>query len=161
MFRFWYRYVFSNRTLIETGAMQAVWSKRIETDYNHYMGLVFEKVCADYLYSKNAKGELPFLFTTLGRWWGTNPSTHSQVEIDLIANEGKNYLICECKWKNEKLDLSVLSDLKEKADIFNKNRINTWFILFSKSGFTDTVQKEAEHDNHILLIDLTQLMDFN
>ena len=28
MFRFWYRYVFANRTLIETGAQQAVWLKK-------------------------------------------------------------------------------------------------------------------------------------
>lgn len=69
MFRFWYRYVFANRTLIETGAQEAVWLKRIEPDYNNYMGLVFEKVCADYLIWKNARGELPVLFTSIGRWW--------------------------------------------------------------------------------------------
>ena len=45
MFRFWYRYVFANRTLIETGAQQAVWEKRIMPDYYSYMDLVFEKVC--------------------------------------------------------------------------------------------------------------------
>ena len=37
MFRFWYRYVFTNRTLIETGASEAVWLKRIRPDYSHYM----------------------------------------------------------------------------------------------------------------------------
>ena len=68
MFRFWYRYVFVNRTLIETGAQQAVWLKRIEPDYDNYMGLVFEKVCMDYLSVKNARGELPILFTRIGRW---------------------------------------------------------------------------------------------
>lgn len=52
MFRFWYRYVFTNRTLIETGASEAVWKRRIESDYNHYMGLVFEKICQDYMMEK-------------------------------------------------------------------------------------------------------------
>ena len=37
MFRFWYRYVFTNRTLIETGANQAVWAKKIAPDYSNYM----------------------------------------------------------------------------------------------------------------------------
>lgn len=159
MFRFWYRYVFANRTLIETGARQAVWSKRIESDYNNYMGLVFEKVCADYLSGQNAKGELPFLFTSIGRWWGTNPATRNQVEIDLIANDGKDYLICECKWCNEKLDLAVLQDLKEKADIFTENREHTWFVLFSKSGFTEAVVNEAEKNDNIILVDMGQLLD--
>ena len=160
MFRFWYRYVFANRTLIETGAQQALWTKRIEPDYNSYMGLVFEKVCTDYLSVKNAKGELPILFTSIGRWWGTNPATHVQEEIDLIANDGKDYIFGECKWRNEKLDLSVLRELKNKADIYSKNRKRTYYVLFSKSGFTDAVINEANSDNSIMPIELSELMNF-
>lgn len=160
MFRFWYRYFFANRTLIETGAQQAVWLKKIEPDYNGYMGLVFEKVCADYLSDKNAKGELPILFTSIGRWWGTNPVTHGQEEIDLVANDRKDYIFGECKWRNEKLDLSVLRELKTKADIFSKNRNNTYYFLFSKSGFTDAVKNEVKADNSVILVDLSDIMNF-
>ena len=156
MFRFWYRYVFANRTLIETGAREAVWLKKINPDYNNYMGTVFEKICMDYLTEQNAKGELPFLFTSIGRWWGTNPATRNQVEIDIIANDGKDYLIGECKWRNEKLDLAVLCGLEEKADIFNKNRSNTWFVLFSKSGFTEDVIEESVKNDRIILVDMKQ-----
>lgn len=159
MFRFWYRYVFTNRTLIETGAREAVWMKRIEPDYSNYMGLVFEKVCMDYLIAQNVKGELPILFTSIGRWWGTNPVTRNQVEIDLVANDGSDYLIGECKWRNEKLDLAVLHELQEKADIFNKKRTDTWFVLFSKSGFTQAVIDEAGKNKNIILIDIKKLME--
>lgn len=158
MFRFWYRYVFANRTLIETGAHQAVWLKRIEPDYNGYMGLVFEKVCADYLCAKNAKGELPILFTSIGRWWGTNPATHGQEEIDLIACDRNDYIFGECKWRNEKLDISVLHELKAKADVFSKKRNSTYYALFSKSGFTEAVINEAKSDYNIILVDLNEIM---
>lgn len=124
------------------------------------MGLVFEKVCMDYLTAKNAKGELPILFTSIGRWWGTNPSTHGQEEIDLIAKDGKDYIFGECKWKNEKLDLAVLRELKEKSNIFSKDRNHTYYALFSKSGFTDAVINEAKADNSIMLVDLKELMKF-
>ena len=160
MFRFWYRYVFANRTLIETGANQAVWKKKIEPDYNNYMGVVFERVCTDYLIEQNAKCNLPFLFTSIGRWWGTNPSTRSQVEIDLIASDGRDYLIGECKWRNEKLDLSVLEGLKEKANVFKKKRENTWYVLFSKSGFTDAVKEEAENHEDIILVDIQKILHY-
>ena len=160
MFRFWYRYVFANRTLIETGAQKVVWEKRIEPDYNSYMGLVFEKVCTDYLSVKNSKGELPILFTSIGRWWGTNPVTHGQEEIDLVANDGKDYIFGECKWRNEKLDISVLNGLKEKADIFSKNRANTYYMLFSKTGFTDSLTDKAKSDSSIILVDLNEIMNF-
>ena len=112
------------------------------------MGLTFEKICTDYLYSQNAKGELPFLFTAIGRWWGTNPRTHEQ----------NDYLIGECKWRNEKLDIGVLNSLKEKADIFCQKREHTWFVLFSKSGFTKAVLEEAEKAEDIMLVDLEQLI---
>lgn len=158
MFRFWYRYVFANRTLIETGAQEAVWKKHIEPSYNEYMGIVFEKICRDYLLIQNTRGNLPILFTTIGRWWGSHPVHHNQIEIDLVAKEGKDYLICECKWRNEKLDLPVLNSLREKADAFNKNRDNTWFILFSKSGFTTAVHDEAEKDRHIILAGMKNII---
>jgi len=132
MFRFWYRYVFSNRSLVETGGRVAIWKNKIEPTYNEYMGLAFEKICQEYLLTKNVMDELPLLFTSIGRWWGTDPVSHSQVEIDLVANDGKDYLICECKWRNEKLDLAVLNKLREKADIFTKKREKTWFIFFEE-----------------------------
>lgn len=158
MFRFWYRYVFANRTLIETGAGQAVWTKKILPDYSHYMGLVFEKVCIDYLSTQNASGNLPILFANIGRWWGTDSRTRSQVEIDIVASDGDDYIVGECKWRNEKLDMPVLTALEAKVDVFQKKRDNTWYALFSKSGFTDAVIEEAKKNDQLILVDLQQLV---
>jgi hypothetical protein len=157
MFRFWYRYVSNNITLIETDASEIVWSRKIETDYNNYMGHVFEKVCKEYLLRRNSKGELPILFTNIGRWWGTDSKTKSQVEIDIVAQDGKDYLFGECKWRNEKIDYSVLEQLRLKADIFNSKRDNTYFALFSKRGFSDAVLSEAAKNENILLYSLGDL----
>ncbi|MCC8139591.1 MAG: ATP-binding protein, partial [Lachnospiraceae bacterium] len=57
MFRFWYRYVSGNKTLLETDAMELVWKRKIEPDYSRYMGLVFEQVCREDLLRKNSLGE--------------------------------------------------------------------------------------------------------
>ena len=157
MFRFWYRYVFANRTLLETGAADIVWKQKIAPDYSAYMGLVFEQVCRDYLLEQNAQGKLPFLFTAIGRWWGSDPKTRKAIEIDLIASDGKSYLFSECKWRNEQTDLSVLMGLQEKADVFCPKRGKTWFALFSKSGFTSAVREEATQRKDIILIDLNEL----
>jgi AAA+ ATPase superfamily predicted ATPase len=157
MFRFWYRFVYSNKTLIETGSYEVLWEKKILPFYNDYMGLVFERVCKEYLLRQNSLGNLPILFTKIGRWWGSNENKE-QIEIDIIANDNKDYLFCECKWKNELLDLSVLKNLKEKADVFSKKRNQTYFVLFSKSGFTKALKNEAYNGNNILLIDLKKLI---
>ena len=159
MFRFWYRYVFANRTLLETGAAEVVWERKIESDYSNYMGTVFERICREFLLEKNARGELPVLFTSIGRWWGTDPVTHKQEEIDLVAGDGEEFLFGECKWRNEKADISVLRNLQRKADIFRKNRAKTCYALFSKGGFTEEVYAEQEKMEGILLFDLENLFD--
>lgn len=159
MFRFWYRYVFSNRTLLETGAQETVWKRRIEPDYSNYMGLVFEKICKDYLYRKNSCGELPILFTSIGRWWGTDQTERKQIEIDLIASDENNYIVCECKWRNELLDLSTLDKLRHRADVFCRERNCTWYYLFSKSGFTKAVFEEAERNENVVLVELRDMIE--
>lgn len=160
MFRFWYRYVSGNRTLLETDAQEIVWKKRIEPDFSDYMGLIFEKICRDYLLRRNSSGNLPIFFTKIGRWWGSGRinGSYTQVEIDLVASDGDDYLIGECKWRNELLDLHVLSVLRQKADVMRASRRKTWFLLFSKSGFTKAVQEEAARISDVILISLRELM---
>lgn len=160
MFRFWYRYVSGNRTLLEMDAQDVVWKRRIEPDYSNYMGLVFERVCRDYLLYQNSRGNLPLLFTEIGRWWGSDPTpgNRKEVEIDLVARDGKDYLICECKWRNELLDYSVLSGLRNKADTMNQKRENTRYVLFTRTGFTKAVLEEAEKSDDIILVTLDDIL---
>ena len=81
--------------------------------------------------------------------------------IHIIQTVTKDYLFGECKWRNEKLDISVLKDLKAKADVFSmNNRKNSYYVLFSKSGFTEAVLNEVRSDDSILLVDLAELMKF-
>ena len=49
---------------------------------------------------------------------------------------------------------------KTKADVFSMNRKNSYYVLFSKSGFTEAVINEAKSDDSILLVDLAELMKF-
>ena len=158
MFRFWYRYVASNRTLLETGAQELVWKRRILPDLNHYMGHAFEIICQDYLLRANSAGQLPLLFTSIGRWWGTNPRTRTQVEIDIVAQDENRYLFGECKWKNEKLGYPVFQELKDKVQGFCGNPSEIWYILFSKSGFTDSLLQKAREDDHLLLVSTEELL---
>ena len=160
MFRFWYRYVARNKTLLETDAQKIVWDKRIAPNYCTYMGNVFEVICRDFLLHKNSRGELPILFTDIGRWWGTDNKTHEQIEIDLLASDGNDYLFAECKWRNDLLDMSVLNSLKRKSQVFERRQENVFYALFSKSGFTQGVIDEAEKDLHLLLFDLNDLITF-
>ncbi|MCD8216500.1 MAG: ATP-binding protein [Clostridiales bacterium] len=158
MFRFWYRYVAGNKTLLETGAKKIVWEKKIAPDLSHFMGMAFEQICKEYLLRKNNLGELPLLFTEIGNWWGTDPAERTQEEIDLVARDGLDYLFCECKWNQQPLGLPILEKLIHRADLVSKTRLHTWFMLFSKSGFTKPVEEEAASSEHIILVSLEDIL---
>lgn len=158
LFRFWYRYVVTNRMLIESGAQEILWKRRIAPDYPRYMGAVFERVCQQFLLHENAVGRLPLLMTAIGRWWGTDPATHQQEEIDLVASDDQKYLFGECKWRNEPTDLDTLRRLEYRANLFRKQRDASYYALFSKSGFTDRVRAEAAQRDDLLLYDLSAII---
>ena len=52
MFRFWYRFVLDNNSIIARGAADLVY-KRIEPQLSDYMGKVFEEICKQYLWKQH------------------------------------------------------------------------------------------------------------
>lgn len=145
MFRFWYRFVPENISLISRGAADLAYS-RIAPELSAYMGGVFEEICKQYLWRLLLAGKCAVSFTELGRWWGTNPKTSTQEEIDIMGTDKDSALFGECKWTNDKVDLGVLETLVERSSLFHFGK--THFFLFSKSGFTKgCIDKAAELGN--------------
>ena len=145
MFRFWYRFVPENTSLISRGAADLAYS-RIAPELSAYMGGVFEEICKQYLWRLLLAGKCAVSFTELGRWWGTNPKTRTQEEIDIMGTDKDSALFGECKWTNDKVDLGVLETLIERSSLFHFGK--THFYLFSKSGFTKgCIDKAAELGN--------------
>lgn len=150
MFRFWYRFVLENNSIIARGADELAY-KRIEPHLSDYMGKVFEDICSQYLWKLLLSGQCPVEFTSLGRWWGNNPMTRSQTEIDIMGEQDKNTaLFGECKWTNERVDLGVLETLVQRSKLFPYQRVHLY--LFSKSGFTKGCMEKAEELGNVTLV---------
>ena len=150
MFRFWYRFVLENNSIIARGADDLAY-KRIEPYFTDYMGKVFEDISAQYLWKLLVSGKSPIEFTSLGRWWGNDSRTKSQTEIDIMGEHDKNSaLFAECKWTNEKVDLGVLETLVQRSELFAYKNVH--LFLFAKSGFTKgCIDKAAELGNVTLV----------
>ena len=145
MFRFWYRFVPENTSLISRGAADLAYS-RIAPELSAYIGGVFEEICKQYLWRLLLASKCAVRFTELGRWWGANPKTRTQEEIDIMGTDKDSALFGECKWTNDKVDLGVLETLVERSSLFHFGK--THFYLFSKSGFTKgCIDKAAELGN--------------
>ena len=154
-FRFWYRFVPRNMSVISAGRIRQVYEVAAKQFYADYMGLVFEQMCREYLlrYAQN----LPFLLSEVGQWWGTDPQTRREVQIDLVGvpMEGNQYLIGSCKYRNEKIGTEELELLRRYAAVFRRNGRFHYYI-FSKGGFT-TALLEMEKQGEVTLLTLEDI----
>lgn len=157
MFRFWYRFVPKNASIISHGAAELAY-KRIEPELSSYMGGVFEEICKQYLWKLLIDGKCPVNFSDIGRWWGTDSKTKSQEEIDIVGTAGDSALFGECKWTNEKIGTGILETLVERSNLFTYKKKH--FYLFAKNGFTKgCTDKSAEMDNVTLVAYADMLPD--
>lgn len=157
MFRFWYRFVADNMSIISRGADELAY-KKIEPYLSDYMGAVFEDISKQYLWSILLKGDCPVNFADIGRWWGTNPKTRTQEEIDIVGFESKETaLFAECKWTNDKVDSGVLDKLVVRSQLFNHTK--KYFFLFSKSGFTQGCIDKATQLGNVALVEYKDMLN--
>jgi len=156
MFRFWYRFVPENNSIIARGAADLAY-RRIEPFLPDYMGKVFEEICRQYLWRLLLDGKCPVEFSSLGRWWGNDPIEKSQAEIDILAEQDRNIaLFGECKWTNEKVDLGVLESLVKRSRLFPYQKVP--FYLFAKSGFTKGCIDTAGEMGNVALVSYKDML---
>lgn len=136
-FRFWYAYVFPNLSELESGDAEGVWRQIVEPEMNHFSAGAFEEVCREYLRRLNRSQALPFRFSQIGRWWNKT----DEIDIMAVDREQKQYILGECKFKNSPF---CMSDYQHFVEKFKQNDAVIYYYLFSKSGFSEEVLKEAE-----------------
>lgn len=142
-FRFWYTFVPRNISAIQSGRMEKSYLSAIENRLPDYMGLIFEKMCRDYILYYDDK--LPFPIGVVGQWWGGNPKTHKQAQINIVVTsaEDDSGIIGSCKFRESPVEEDELQLMKEYADAMG-HLGHRHYYLFSKSGFSAALIKRAE-----------------
>lgn len=156
MFVFWYRFVRPNTSGIIRGAGEMIYEKLVKPQLNDFMGHIFEEICEQYLYLPNIYVSLPFMLGNVGRWWGNNSQKRRQEEIDIMSFYQDEALLCECKWRNELTDKSIIEQLVVKGEMFHYPK--KYFMIFSKSGFTQAAKDYAMQNSNISLITLEEMV---
>ena len=149
--RFWYRYVFSNKSYYEMlGPEEA--AAEIEENLNDFMGPAFENICVQYLKRMARLRKLPFVPYHIGKWWGNNPYLRAQDDVDILAinKKGDEALFCECKFTNKPMPMEEYDDLIEAAKAF-PGITKKHFMFISKNGFSASVSERAKTEDVKLL----------
>ena len=146
---FWFKYIFPNRTELETGNTKNILNK-IKLDYNTYLGHAFEQAATELLTEMKTQNKLPFTFTAIGKWWYKNN------EIDLITldEEKQTATFLEIKWStlNKRDCERTLQNLKIKAQHFRWNRKKEIYGIIAKK----ISEKKHLINQGCLALDLTE-----
>lgn len=145
-FRFWFRFVFPNRSLLERGRVKEV-LRIVERDLDAFMGLAFEDCCREW--TGRYGSDLP-ASQQLGSWW----SRDGQTEVDVVGvSRGRYDLLGSCKW-SKSTPASALEQLVAQRDALPKAG-SARLAIFSR-GFSRTLRKRADEEN-VELIGLNRL----
>lgn len=147
-FRFWFRFVFPNRSLLERGRVKEVLAV-VERDLDTFMGLAFEDCCREWL-GRHASAERFGAPRQLGSWW----SRDGQVEVDVAgASRGRYELLGSCKW-DRSAGTEVLEQLLGHRDELPKAAAAR-LAIFAR-GFKPQLRRRAAEEG-VALVDVEEL----
>ena len=85
-----------------------------------------------------------------------NNEDNKNIEIDIVAYDsfGTDILFGECKYSTNPKGIDVLLSLMEKANYvpWNKNNRKEYYVLFSRSGYSDELKNYAFKKDNIFLL---------
>ncbi|NCB14473.1 MAG: ATP-binding protein [Erysipelotrichia bacterium] len=126
-FRFWFNYVLPYKSQLEMGNTNYV-LKKIKENFHGFVSPVYELLAISYL-MKN------YDLLKCGRWWDKHE------EIDAVGIGEDFLIVAECKYSNKKVGTDILQELQKKVKKIDSDLPVKYYILFSKSGFTQELKK--------------------
>jgi AAA+ ATPase superfamily predicted ATPase len=144
-FRFWFRYVASNRSRLERGRVDEV-LQEILADFDNVMGWAFEECCRRWVGAYAADDAIGAP-QEIGSWW----SRDGRTEVDVVGVRKHRYvLVGSCKWRRI-AGTDVLDDLRAQQEALGPKAARARLVLFAREGFTHDLRGEAAEDEVLLV----------
>lgn len=146
-FRFWFRYVFPNRSRLERGRVDEV-QREIAADLDSHTGLVFVDACRTWL--GRYANDVPDA-DSIGSWW----SRTADAEIDVVAMRKRDYvLLASCKWSTRAGE-DVVDALLRHRTLLGPRATQAKLAVLAR-GFTERAQKRAARER-VRLVTIDEL----
>jgi len=150
LFRFWFRFVYGNQDrlrMLDDGA----YDELVAPGLADYVSPLFERLC---------QRALPDLvdrrFRAVGQWW------FKEHELDVLGLSDDGLVAGECKFTSQPASEGVLADLERTTREVRWSEGpadgETLYVLFSRSGYTDDLERAADTRGDVLLFELSDLL---
>lgn len=153
-FRFWFRFVYGTDTRYDELGDSA-FRLLIEPELADFASPVFERLCCRTLRSLYSA----YTFTDVGQWW------YQAHEIDVVGlTAGETLIVGECKFQESPLGYDAFTSLQRHADELRwtppgGNERVEQYVLFSRSGFSRSVEEAAEEREDLRLVTVDDVVD--
>lgn len=158
-FTFWFRFVAPFVPAVESGLGAQTAARLLGgPQLSEYVGRMFERVCLEWLAREAQAGRLPIQPTRFGSWWGTDPRTRAQDDIDVIAADDidKRAILGECKWRasfDESEELAKLEDRQAPVPGYREH----WRYLFTKEPVSEATRRKVANGSHVRFVSVEDL----
>ena len=145
-FRFWFRYVYPNRSFIEEGQIDYVLDRKIMPSLDRFISWSFEESCRARVRKGAPQG---IKCNRVGRWW----SKEGEIDIVGLSEDENTVVFGEVKWSVNPVGTDILDDLERKARLvdWHRGERKEYFVLFSRTGFTANLEILAAERRDLLL----------
>lgn len=150
LFRFWFRFVYGNQDRLRMLGGNA-YDDLVAPELADHVSPLFERLCQQ---------ALPDLidrrFRDVGQWW------FKEHELDVLGLTGDGLVAGECKFTSQPVSEGVLTDLERTTSEVRwsdgPTDGETLYVLFSRSGYTDDLERVADMRDDVLLFELADLI---
>jgi len=151
LFRFWFTFIGKHLNFIHSGRIKMV-EQTITDRLPAFLGPVFEDICREWLLDQSEEGKLGIFITEIGAWWGGNPKTKQQEEIDVIATttDSNRLILGECKWQNRSINADVLETLITRSELFPHE--SKQLFIFTKRQPSEQIASLAKEEEIIVIL---------
>lgn len=164
-FRFWYAFLFTNYSDLESGDVDGVYRYIVEPGLHDFAAAAFADICREYVRRLQKADALPFRCQQLGRWQGRttlrgeDAAEMAESEIDIlgISRDGDQFLVGECKFQSHPFRFSEFANTRARF-LPQQEEAQFHYFLFSESGFGKKLTEEAKTAGNITLCSLADIV---
>ena len=153
-FRFWFHFVYGTGDQFDELGAEA-YDVLIEPELADFVSPSFEALCCSALRELYPASTI----TETGQWW------YGEHEIDVVGlTVGETLIVGECKFQQSPLGYDAFSNLRDHADELRwtpstgGDRTEK-YALFSRSGFTRSVEEAAAERDDLRLFSVSDVVD--
>jgi AAA+ ATPase superfamily predicted ATPase len=150
LFRFWFRFVYGNQDQLRLLGEDA-YDEIVAPEIADHVSPLFERVCQQAL-----PRLLDRQFTDVGQWW------FKEQELDVLGLSREGLVAGECKFTSQPVSEGILSDLERTTDEVRwagePADADPLYVLFSRSGYTDDIERTAAGRSDVRLFDLADVL---